>query len=148
MRNVLIFVFFFFLMIRRPPRSTLFPYTTLFRSTRLPTLVAARLRHIPAVVHEQNAAPGLANRVAVRIGARAAVSLPGTPLRGAVLTGNPIRAQIAAVQPTPRSDRSLVGAFGGSLGARHVNDAVLDLAARWRRRDDRAVRHISGVRDH
>src|SRR5256885_9766974 len=27
--------FFFFLMIRRPPRSTLFPYTTLFRSMRL-----------------------------------------------------------------------------------------------------------------
>src|SRR2546426_8101282 len=28
------FLFFFFLMIRRPPRSTLFPYTTLFRSVR------------------------------------------------------------------------------------------------------------------
>src|SRR2546430_9260554 len=28
-------IFFFFLMIRRPPRSTLFPYTTLFRSTQL-----------------------------------------------------------------------------------------------------------------
>src|SRR5215510_15328697 len=28
------FCFFFFLMIRRPPRSTLFPYTTLFRSSR------------------------------------------------------------------------------------------------------------------
>src|SRR3989442_8963758 len=28
------FIFFFFLMIRRPPRSTLFPYTTLFRSVR------------------------------------------------------------------------------------------------------------------
>src|SRR5258708_23086876 len=28
----LCFAFFFFLMIRRPPRSTLFPYTTLFRS--------------------------------------------------------------------------------------------------------------------
>src|SRR5258708_25265369 len=27
-------VFFFFLMIRRPPRSTLFPYTTLFRSAQ------------------------------------------------------------------------------------------------------------------
>src|SRR2546430_4673010 len=26
------YIFFFFLMIRRPPRSTLFPYTTLFRS--------------------------------------------------------------------------------------------------------------------
>src|SRR5258708_21659155 len=33
------FSFFFFLMIRRPPRSTLFPYTTLFRSP-LPTLQA------------------------------------------------------------------------------------------------------------
>src|SRR2546422_4612740 len=35
------FSFFFFLMIRRPPRSTLFPYTTLFRSrgARLPPLV-------------------------------------------------------------------------------------------------------------
>src|SRR3712207_8042868 len=31
----LYYVFFFFLMIRRPPRSTLFPYTTLFRSARL-----------------------------------------------------------------------------------------------------------------
>src|SRR5476651_2776589 len=30
------YVFFFFLMIRRPPRSTLFPYTTLFRSHRTP----------------------------------------------------------------------------------------------------------------
>src|SRR3989440_3397523 len=30
-------VFFFFLMIRRPPRSTLFPYTTLFRSDRKST---------------------------------------------------------------------------------------------------------------
>src|ERR1039457_7420116 len=35
MESVLLFVLFFFLMIRRPPRSTLFPYTTLFRSTAL-----------------------------------------------------------------------------------------------------------------
>src|SRR5574340_977072 len=34
-RCVFVFVFFFFLMIRRPPRSTLFPYTTLFRSVRV-----------------------------------------------------------------------------------------------------------------
>src|SRR5258708_39922907 len=33
--------FFFFLMIRRPPRSTLFPYTTLFRSERPLGLVVA-----------------------------------------------------------------------------------------------------------
>src|SRR2546422_8218686 len=32
----LLYIFFFFLMIRRPPRSTLFPYTTLFRSVCYP----------------------------------------------------------------------------------------------------------------
>src|SRR5258708_14705643 len=35
----LLFLFFFFLMIRRPPRSTLFPYTTLFRSLGNPLQV-------------------------------------------------------------------------------------------------------------
>src|SRR3712207_9169282 len=34
MASVGYYLFFFFLMIRRPPRSTLFPYTTLFRSVR------------------------------------------------------------------------------------------------------------------
>src|SRR5436309_8168560 len=43
-------IFFFFLMIRRPPRSTLFPYTTLFRSApprcspRFPAPSASRCR--------------------------------------------------------------------------------------------------------
>src|SRR3712207_321315 len=37
-------MFVFFLMIRRPPRSTLFPYTTLFRSRDLPALVAGMNR--------------------------------------------------------------------------------------------------------
>src|SRR2546429_6356739 len=42
--------FFFFLMIRRPPRSTLFPYTTLFRSQRrasLPEAAVTTLRSGP-----------------------------------------------------------------------------------------------------
>src|SRR2546425_6873065 len=34
-RQLASYSFFFFLMIRRPPRSTLFPYTTLFRSRRV-----------------------------------------------------------------------------------------------------------------
>src|SRR3712207_8062696 len=36
-------LFFFFLMIRRPPRSTLFPYTTLFRSRAARPALALRL---------------------------------------------------------------------------------------------------------
>src|SRR2546429_9358192 len=44
----LLFCFFFFLMIRRPPRSTLFPYTTLFRSAGL-----GRIGHLGAVVTQR-----------------------------------------------------------------------------------------------
>src|SRR3712207_9013650 len=39
---------FFFLMIRRPPRSTLFPYTTLFRSVLAPTQCGNRVRGVGA----------------------------------------------------------------------------------------------------
>src|SRR6266496_4498552 len=47
----LVFFLFFFLMIRRPPRSTLFPYTTLFRSTRLAYLCRIAVRSRPALPH-------------------------------------------------------------------------------------------------
>src|SRR5258708_24432897 len=41
-------IFFFFLMIRRPPRSTLFPYTTLFRSVRTGAVPDAVFADYPA----------------------------------------------------------------------------------------------------
>ncbi len=113
----------------------------------LPCVVAARLRRVPAVVHEQNAAPGLANRVGVRLGARAAVSLPGTALRGAVLTGNPVRHALTAVERDPARP-PVVMIVGGSLGAGRLNDAALELYDRWRTRTDVAIRHVAGVRNH
>src|SRR5260370_25574073 len=45
-------MFFFFLMIRRPPRSTLFPYTTLFRSHKAPQIAEG---------HDQAAPVGICN---------------------------------------------------------------------------------------
>src|SRR5690348_18041587 len=46
-----LFFSFFFLMIRRPPRSTLFPYTTLFRSRDINGMVHVRLRpHVGALI--------------------------------------------------------------------------------------------------
>src|SRR3712207_6903514 len=44
---------FFFLMIRRPPRSTLFPYTTLFRSGFLKNLLDLRWRKIWVGIQQQ-----------------------------------------------------------------------------------------------
>src|SRR5688572_32621922 len=47
-QSLFLSLFFFFLMIRRPPRSTLFPYTTLFRSCRAPSPAAAGRRSAAA----------------------------------------------------------------------------------------------------
>ena len=112
----------------------------------VPGILAAWLRRVPIVVHEQNATPGLANRLAVRLGARAAVSLPGTDLAGAVLTGNPVRRTVVAVRRAPDPERPLVAVFGGSLGSARLNEATLDLCERWRHRTDRAVLLVTGAR--
>jgi UDP-N-acetylglucosamine--N-acetylmuramyl-(pentapeptide) pyrophosphoryl-undecaprenol N-acetylglucosamine transferase len=116
----------------------------------LPTVVAARALRVPSVVHEQNAAPGLANRIAVSLGARAAGAMSGVALRGAVVTGNPVRPEIleAARRPAEPAQPLQVLVASGSLGARSVNLAALGLYEQWRDRDDVAVRHVSGRRDH
>src|SRR5258707_11796644 len=63
----LYFHFFFFLMIRRPPRSTLFPYTTLFRSLRLVEHQDARGIALPGeLVGRAREHPGLAIKVVAR----------------------------------------------------------------------------------
>src|SRR2546427_7003921 len=61
--------FFFFLMIRRPPRSTLFPYTTLFRS-----LPADRRRAVSQALHRGRAREGVRNRA--RLPERGDVAVP------------------------------------------------------------------------
>jgi undecaprenyldiphospho-muramoylpentapeptide beta-N-acetylglucosaminyltransferase len=109
--------------------------------------LAAVLHRIPIVVAEQNAVPGAANRLVARFAKAAAVSFPGTDLPRAVLTGNPVRPEILAVEHRPSGDRLLVVAFGGSLGARRVNRAVAGLVDRWADRSDLAVHHVVGERD-
>jgi UDP-N-acetylglucosamine--N-acetylmuramyl-(pentapeptide) pyrophosphoryl-undecaprenol N-acetylglucosamine transferase len=113
---------------------------------------------VPIVVHEQNAVPGLANRLAARFAKASAVSVADTPLPRAELTGNPVRAEILAVDRSPEGrakaradlglpeDRLVVAATGGSLGARTINQAVRGLAENWAERDDVAIRHIVGRR--
>src|SRR5699024_6766007 len=63
----------------------------------LPVYLAARLRRVPVVLHEQNAVPGLANKVAARFARLVAVSFPDTPLPGAVHLGLPVRRSIAGL---------------------------------------------------
>ncbi|MBE9927240.1 UDP-N-acetylglucosamine--N-acetylmuramyl-(pentapeptide) pyrophosphoryl-undecaprenol N-acetylglucosamine transferase, partial [Cellulosimicrobium cellulans] len=59
-----------------------------------PAYLAARRRDVPVVIHEQNARPGLANRLGARWAARVGVTFEGTPLKGGVVTGLPLRREI------------------------------------------------------
>src|SRR3712207_7803599 len=61
-------VFFFFLMIRRPPRSTLFPYTTLFRSAgAVGALDGGRVRRAGAATRRPVAGVGGGDRKSTRL---------------------------------------------------------------------------------
>ena len=121
--------------------------------------VAAIVWRIPLVVAEQNAAPGLANRLAARFAAASAVSFSGTPLPRAVVTGNPVRPEILAVDRSPRGQASaraalglpaeglVVAIAGGSLGSKRINESVLGLVSAWSARSGVAIRHVIGERD-
>jgi undecaprenyldiphospho-muramoylpentapeptide beta-N-acetylglucosaminyltransferase len=124
----------------------------------LACVLAAVLLRVPLVVAEQNAVAGAANRIAARFARASAVAFPGTGLPRAVLTGNPVRAEIASVDRARdqvgarRSmgvpeDRPLVLVFGGSLGARRINEAVTEVARRWAEVPRATFRHVIGARD-
>lgn len=125
----------------------------------VPAGLWAVLLRVPVVVAEQNAVPGLANRIIGRFAKVCAVSFDGTDLPRAVWTGNPIRPEILALGST-KSGRSaarerlgadprrrLVVVFGGSLGARTINDAVVGSLSSLGDRHDLEIRHIIGRRD-
>ncbi len=118
----------------------------------VPAVLAARLAGRPVVLHEQNAIPGLANRLGARWARSVALSFADAaarlPRARTVVTGNPVRASILEV-PARRDalekeawseldldpERTTVVVFGGSQGALHV-DRTLAGAVPWLR--DRA----------
>ncbi|MBF0461328.1 MAG: undecaprenyldiphospho-muramoylpentapeptide beta-N-acetylglucosaminyltransferase [Magnetococcales bacterium] len=107
-----------------------------------PTVVAARLLAIPTALHEQNARPGLTNRLLGKLTDRVFVSFAeaipafqaapadaaAVPGGRVLLTGNPVRAALQAASPSDarplgqRPFRLLV--FGGSQGARIFSDRL------------------------
>lgn len=101
----------------------------------VPVVIAAKHRHIPAIIHESDMTPGLANKLAIPSAVKVCCSFPETvdhlPAEKAVLTGSPIRQELL------RGDAEKAMAFcgfstrkpvilvmGGSLGAASVNENI------------------------
>jgi UDP-N-acetylglucosamine--N-acetylmuramyl-(pentapeptide) pyrophosphoryl-undecaprenol N-acetylglucosamine transferase len=122
-------------------------------------VLASAVLRVPLVVAEQNAVPGAANRLAARVAKAVAVSFAATPLPRAVVTGNPVRPEVLAVDGSAEhragarraldlpANTTVIVAFGGSLGAWHINQSVVALAEMWRDRPGLALYHIVGDRD-
>lgn len=98
-----------------------------------PALAAAAWLGVPIVVLETNAQTGLANRLAARWVRTAAVTFPQTArdFPRAVVTGVPVRDAFFHLPPPVAHTPPVVLAFGGSQGARAVNDALLAAAGIW-----------------
>ena len=87
--------------------------------------VAAWLQGIPVVLHEQNAAAGLTNRLLAKIAKRVLMAFPGAFAHGQ-LVGNPVREDVLALHEQVRmqKDKLTVLVVGGSLGAKILNDTL------------------------
>ena len=110
----------------------------------------ASLTGRPLLVPEQNAIAGLANRVLARVADRVLTGFPAT-LKGAEWVGNPVRADIAAVEPpasrfTGRSGPLKLLVVGGSLGAAALNEVVPQALARISADVRPVVTHQAGER--
>jgi len=90
--------------------------------------LAAWLSGLPLLVHEQNRAPGMTNRVLSKLARRTLSGFPGSFAEEEV-AGNPVRAAIAALPPPEQRLAGREGplrllVLGGSQGARALNDAL------------------------
>jgi UDP-N-acetylglucosamine--N-acetylmuramyl-(pentapeptide) pyrophosphoryl-undecaprenol N-acetylglucosamine transferase len=118
-----------------------------------PVVMAAALRRIPTLVLEQNAVPGLTNRLLAPWVRAAAVTYEQTQsfFRGkAFVTGNPVRAeffQTANAERRPATGRTVL-VLGGSQGAHAINLAMMAAAAPLMQRvSGLALVHQTGERD-
>jgi UDP-N-acetylglucosamine--N-acetylmuramyl-(pentapeptide) pyrophosphoryl-undecaprenol N-acetylglucosamine transferase len=119
-----------------------------------PVVRCAAKHGIKTALHEQNAFPGVTNKLlapdvdVVFAAVPAAVEKLGAPAKTLVV-GNPVRPDVfakAAQREAIRAelgagDRTVILSFGGSLGARRVNEVVADLCA-WEQCEHKNVLHL------
>ncbi len=104
--------------------------------TSVPVVLAAWLLRIPIVIHESDATPGRANRLAAHFARYIAISFPQTaknfPPEKTALTGHPIRKyfQVPIQNPHEKlgitNERPVIFITGGSTGAVRINNLILD----------------------
>ena len=104
----------------------------------VPVVIAAKRRKIPAIIHESDMTPGLANKLCIPAASKVCCNFPETvdclPADKAVLTGTPIRQELLSGNKLQAlkfcgftSEKPVILVIGGSLGSVAVNRAVREI---------------------
>lgn len=101
-----------------------------------PLVLNARIRKVPVLLHEQNAKMGLANRFSSYLASKITLGLPLQKPKGNkfILTATPVREEFSEKSTREEAlkklglsaDKKVIAVFGGSGGARKLNEAVVD----------------------
>lgn len=124
-----------------------------------PPVIVAAFSGCPVVIHEQNAVVGLANRLLARRAKIVALTFPDESGRisgdRTRVIGNPVRAGLfSADRAGARAELGLedrpvtILVFGGSRGARRLNQVVLDAYDMYRHAQNLQVIHVTGMMEH
>jgi UDP-N-acetylglucosamine--N-acetylmuramyl-(pentapeptide) pyrophosphoryl-undecaprenol N-acetylglucosamine transferase len=92
-----------------------------------PAMMAVAMRGVPSVIFEPNLVPGFANRVAARWAKAACVHFEDTCrfFKNCTVTGVPVRKAFFEIRPRAEDSAPSLLVFGGSQGARAINNAVV-----------------------
>lgn len=101
----------------------------------VPVVLAAKRRGIPAIIHESDITPGLANKICIPFATKICANFPETlshlPKEKAVLTGSPIRRELFSGNKINGLDfcgftanKPVILVIGGSQGSVFVNDSI------------------------
>lgn len=123
-------------------------------------VLAASIKGIPTLIHEQNAFPGITNKILSRVVRKIAISFKESEKRfkypnKLVLTGNPVRNEI--VNSDRNTSRKKLGikenqifiySFGGSGGQNSLNKAMIKVIKNNYNNNNISILHVPGKRLH
>jgi len=111
--------------------------------------VMAKFLHVPLLIHEQNAVPGMSNRLLSKIANKVMEAFPNSFKTKTKHVGNPVRKSIAELETPQKRNEKRQGAlrifvFGGSLGAARLNEIVPQACASILNERDLEIKHQAG----
>lgn len=109
----------------------------------------AWLVRIPLLIHEQNAVPGMSNRLLSKVASKVMQAFPNSFQCESMHVGNPVRREITTLPSPQQRGKERTGAlrvlvFGGSLGAARLNEIIPQACAKIATEKELIIKHQAG----